>query len=221
MKSPLKGGLLAGAAFGLAGSANAAITVHTTSGSFTAAATGLQTDTFNDLSEILYSSPLSRSAGSFSYQASAANGLFPGSVSGNRFLSTNTATNLITFANFGTAVSAIGGRFFGSDRNGDFIRSPSITLTATDTTGSVVEVIVNPTTSSFRGFTTTGSFVSLLVAGFNPVASNPLWPSVDDLQLGTAVTDAIPEPASWAMMISGLSLAGAAMRRRRVNVAFA
>jgi len=31
----------------------------------------------------------------------------------------------------------------------------------------------------------------------------------------------IPEPASWAMMIGGFGLAGAALRRRRVRVAFA
>jgi len=31
----------------------------------------------------------------------------------------------------------------------------------------------------------------------------------------------VPEPASWAMMIGGFALAGAAMRRRRVRIAFA
>ena len=33
--------------------------------------------------------------------------------------------------------------------------------------------------------------------------------------------DPIPEPATWAMMISGFGLVGAAMRRRRVSVSFA
>lgn len=31
----------------------------------------------------------------------------------------------------------------------------------------------------------------------------------------------VPEPATWAMMLSGFGLAGAAMRRRRVGVRFA
>ena len=31
----------------------------------------------------------------------------------------------------------------------------------------------------------------------------------------------VPEPASWAMMVSGFGLAGAAMRRRKTSVAFA
>ena len=33
--------------------------------------------------------------------------------------------------------------------------------------------------------------------------------------------DAVPEPASWAMMVAGFGLAGAAMRRRRTQTSFA
>lgn len=36
-----------------------------------------------------------------------------------------------------------------------------------------------------------------------------------------ASTGAVPEPASWAMMIAGFGMAGAALRRRRARVAFA
>jgi PEP-CTERM motif/Protein of unknown function (DUF642) len=35
------------------------------------------------------------------------------------------------------------------------------------------------------------------------------------------VTAAVPEPATWAMMIAGFGFAGAALRRRRVNVVYA
>lgn len=34
------------------------------------------------------------------------------------------------------------------------------------------------------------------------------------------VTPAVPEPATWAMMVAGLGLAGAGMRRRKISVAF-
>ncbi len=34
---------------------------------------------------------------------------------------------------------------------------------------------------------------------------------------GTALADAVPEPATWAMMIGGFGMAGGAMRRRRVS----
>ena len=36
-----------------------------------------------------------------------------------------------------------------------------------------------------------------------------------------SVSGAVPEPASWALMIGGFGLAGAAMRRHKVSVAFA
>ena len=39
--------------------------------------------------------------------------------------------------------------------------------------------------------------------------------------VGNASLTAVPEPASWAMMVGGFGLAGAAMRRRRAAVSFA
>lgn len=45
---------------------------------------------------------------------------------------------------------------------------------------------------------------------------------VDNLTFGPAVTSgAVPEPATWAMMIAGFGLVGGAMRRRSIKVAFA
>jgi hypothetical protein len=38
--------------------------------------------------------------------------------------------------------------------------------------------------------------------------------ALDDIAIGRAVVDAVPEPATWAMMIAGFGLAGAALRRR-------
>ena len=37
----------------------------------------------------------------------------------------------------------------------------------------------------------------------------------------TAVTNAVPEPATWAMMMGGLALVGLSMRRRKTTVSFA
>ncbi|MBO9574636.1 MAG: PEPxxWA-CTERM sorting domain-containing protein [Sphingobium sp.] len=41
---------------------------------------------------------------------------------------------------------------------------------------------------------------------------------LDDIELSTA---AVPEPASWALLLAGFALMGNAMRRRRVAIAFA
>jgi hypothetical protein len=45
----------------------------------------------------------------------------------------------------------------------------------------------------------------------------------DDVTFGSAVpgTPAVPEPASWAMMIAGFGLVGGAMRRRLTRVSYA
>ncbi|WP_316251184.1 PEPxxWA-CTERM sorting domain-containing protein [Sphingomonas sp. JC676] len=49
------------------------------------------------------------------------------------------------------------------------------------------------------------------------------WDSNNGDNFGTIAFDisAVPEPAAWGMMIGGFGLAGMAVRRRRVTVAFA
>lgn len=42
-----------------------------------------------------------------------------------------------------------------------------------------------------------------------------------NITITPAVTAAVPETATWAMMIAGFGLVGGAMRRRKVSVAFA
>jgi len=43
----------------------------------------------------------------------------------------------------------------------------------------------------------------------------------DKIKFSLVPTSAVPEPATWAMMIAGFGLAGAAIRRRRGTLAFA
>jgi hypothetical protein len=47
--------------------------------------------------------------------------------------------------------------------------------------------------------------------------------AIDDLAmtLTTAAPAAVPEPASWAMMLGGFGLVGGALRRRRTTLAHA
>ena len=72
----------------------------------------------------------------------------------------------------------------------------------------------------------TGSFFDSFSFAYTNAAGSPFTGGngrsvgtievVDDINITTA---AVPEPASWALLIAGFGLTGAAMRRRRVAVA--
>jgi len=69
-------------------------------------------------------------------------------------------------------------------------------------------------TSKSYQFTATGTSTTL---NFLAVGSGSYGTALD----GITVTSAVPEPASWAMMIGGFGIAGGAMRRRtRSTLAF-
>jgi hypothetical protein len=45
--------------------------------------------------------------------------------------------------------------------------------------------------------------------------------AIDAMEVSNFSITPVPEPASWALMIGGFAIAGAAMRRRRTSIAFA
>lgn len=206
----------AGLALAVAGNANAAITIYSSTGAFDAATTAKGVDTFENLSiTSSTSSPMTRSAGAYSYVASASTTTFFGAGSAaDHWLSTNTATDTITFSGFTGGVSAIGGLFFASDITGLF-GAGGVTLTATDSFGATsTQLLSNATTSTFLGFVSTGTITSLTLTAVQPVGSF-LWPTANNLTLAkTVAAPAVPEPTTWAMMIGGLGLVGAMLRRR-------
>lgn len=199
----------------LASPSQAAITIYTSQAAFLAAVTTPGVDTFETLSITGSTpSPITRTAGTYGYTASASTSSFFGAgTNADHWLSTNLATDSITFSSFTGGVRALGGLFFGSDISGLFAAG-SVTLTATDASGSVTQTITNATTSSFLGFVSTGPLTSVTISAVQP--ATPLWPTVNNLTLAGAATPTpgVPEPATWAMMIVGFGLVGAAMRRR-------
>ena len=203
-----------------AGASNATITVYTSQAAFTAATTAPGVDTYTGFSITNSTpSPITRSAGAYTYRAMAFDPAFPttptpffgAGTTADPWLSTNTATDWIQFDTFTGSPKAIGGNFFDSDVAGNFA-SGNITLVATDSFGATAtQTITLATTASFLGFVSNGTVTKLVVNSVQPAAGF-VWPTVDNLTL--AVT-AVPEPGTYGMLLAGLGLVGFLARRRR------
>lgn len=198
-----------------AGASQAAITVYTSLAAFNAAVGLTGTDTFAGFSITgTTASPVTRAAGAFGYTASTPGNFFGAGSTANPWLSTNTATDTITFNAFtGPAtVVGFGGNFFGSDIAGAFAAG-DVTLTATDASGTTTRTIVGATLTSFLGFVSTTGITSATLASVPPASGAFLWPTADNLVLAGA--GVIPEPGTYALMLAGLGVVGALARRRR------
>lgn len=201
----------------------AAITIYTTEAEFLAAVGTVGVDTFNDILGPT-PSPITRSAGAFGYTATASKNFFGAGSGVDRWLSTNTATDTITFNNFTGGVSAFGGLFFTSNLSGLYTPG-SIVLTATDSSGTVSRTIFGTTTSTFLGFVSTGPLLSTTLTSVQPTSGDGfVWPTANNLMLaGRATMGAVPEPTTWAMMLVGFAGVGFSMRsaKRKTKVSFA
>ncbi len=116
----------------------------------------------------------------------------------------------ITFAN---AISSFG--LFGSDLNEVNVFG----LQLVDTLGNITTLAVphsfpvDSGANMFFGFANPGvSYISITL--FNAPGGQDGF-GFDDLIIGTS---AVPEPQSWALMIGGFGIVGAALRRRRTGV---
>lgn len=182
--------------------AQASVTIYTSQSSFLSAIVAPAVDTFSDISTITSTpSPLSRSIGAYSYVATTTSDSFFGAgTAANPSLSTNSATDSITFGSFSSNVAALGANIFGTDINGAYLTG-SFLITASDASGTVSQAIVNATTTSFVGFVSTGRLTSATVFAYEPAGSF-LWPTVDNLTLGSIA--AVPEPATVGLLVAGL-----------------
>ena len=211
--------LLAATAIGIP-PANAAL-VYFSQAAFNAATTAAGVDNYTGFSTVGSTlSPIARFAGAYSYTAAAETSVFFGAGTiADPWLSTNTATDSITFSNFGPSISAIGANFFGAGQFGLF-QDGSVVLSYTDSLGVDTVVIVIATTSSFVGFVSDGTITSLTIEAIQPDGGF-LWPAVDNLMLAQRLTSAVPEPSTWAMMILGFAGVGFLAYRRRKTSALA
>ena len=199
------------------GPAHAALTVFSSQANFLAQLSNAGVDTFDNLARTLVADPLARTAGTFSYTASAGpnSDFFPGGAGSDVWLASDNRFDTIQFSNFTSTVRGVGGLFFGTNESGLFTNTPAnLTVTATDTSGSFAQVLVNPTTTTFLGFVSTSSLISLTVwVGSQGVGTSGVWPTVNNLTLGTVA--AVPEPETVALLLAGLAFTGVIARRRR------
>jgi hypothetical protein len=198
--------LFLAALFCAAASSQAAITVYTSQSAFLGAVAAPGVDSFDDLELDLYDSPLDRTAGAYGYQAAATGGLYGAGGGADAWLSTNLRLSPIVFQNFTGGVSGFGGNFFASDVGGQYVAGGNLVLTAADGS-SLNYALSNATQASFIGFVSDAALTSVTLG----TDGGLYWPTANNVVLAAAV----PEPATWGMLLAGLGMAGAAARRRR------
>ena len=113
------------------------------------------------------------------------------------------------------------GQIFFNNVSGVFNGSAEIAPTISFGTGLASQFQISGSSSGFAQFGGQTVFSgSLSNPVFTPGTFNFTGFSSGTLTV-SEVTAAVPEPATWAMMIGGFALAGATMRRRKMQVSFA
>ena len=89
---------------------------------------------------------------------------------------------------------------------------PTLTFAGVDLTGASIDPI---SSSDFLGAVTSDAHrLSIDFSGFSPGVGHTLV-------IDVSAISAVPEPASWSLMIAGFGAAGAMLRRRRAGRALA
>lgn len=92
-------------------------------------------------------------------------------------------------------------------------------FTTLDTNGKNVQG--NLGSGNLTNFNTGSTYANVWIIGAARSNYGNFDRTLDGFKLSAVTVNAVPEPATWAMMISGFGFIGAAMRRRRVTVSFA
>lgn len=195
--------------------ARALVVTYTDRDAFLAALSSSSTDNYNDLSLGFVTSPLNRTITGYTYNATATDDLYTGTVNGSTVLSTNTEDTALTLNFTAGAPTAVGGYFFNTDF-GFNVLNRVITVTA-NPGASAQSVVTGSATNFFGWLDDSGTpFTSLVIV---PGAGSPdAFATVDDLVLGQAAPAAqVPGP----LPVLGLVVAFSFSRRLRSRIAAA
>lgn len=157
--------------------------------------------------------PASGPGGSGNYLASF--GAIPAGGVNNYLIAPRYDIMSVVFANTASAIS------FGLSAS-----SPGVTINAYNSAGGLLQSLTGVASSSgfaIQTLTATGVARVDIVGTFSSTFANSARIfGIDNLTFTPAATaGAVPEPATWAMMIVGFGLVGGAMRRRQAKIAFA
>lgn len=175
---------------------------------------GAMTTTFvNDFETAVNVGPVTFNSGTHLRTACSASSCV--TTSGLNGLQSQTAPDTITATLSGDYKTV--GMYFGNDdtccSNG-FSALLQVYNGATLLGGVSVVANMNDYVDQFIGLSSTTAFDKVTIS----YGGASLFGFIDDFRIGPSV---VPEPASWAMLIAGFGLTGAAMRRHRVTAAIA
>lgn len=209
-KLPTTRKLLAACTVMVAASAHADITVYTDRAAFLNAVPHSATDSFDDLTMNEIAGPLSRSVGPYGYQASVGpseSSFYPSGIAGDVWLTGTMSSDVVRFGAFSSGVVGFGGNFFGTDSFGAFMPGQTVELTATAGGESKTYTLMDASLDSFVAFVADAPLTSV---SFQNMESNGTvyWAGANNVVL------AVPEPATWSMLLGGLAVTALARRRR-------
>lgn len=185
--------------------AHAATTTYTSSATFLAAVThGAYTETFDGLVDPFLVAPDTFTNGVFTYSITAPGGTYASGTD----IGTSQVEVALTITFSGKPVTAVGGNFYATDINPDFLPE-TITVSLIDGAGTT-HTYTPSSKATFLGFTSTTGIGSLTIDFAAPYYGR--YATVDNLTVGTNAA-LVPEPGQWALMAAGL--AGLALLRRR------
>lgn len=162
-------------------------------------------ETFDGFTSGFQPSPVGGAAGSVSWNAAAAEGVYFVQVAGSQALSTLYSITPITLSFLAVGgVSGVGGNFFTTDIDSNFLPGAITILVTLNDSSTQSFTRTMASASDFWGFHTTTSGIASLTVSTASFFGDP-FATVDNLTFMAGATP-VPEPASLSLALIGLGL---------------